>query len=193
MVPLPPAQCRQAGLCPTYPRSFRAGVAGAIPTYPCPQYYRSLSGWGPSPMQKYSTQRWPPEALRGRSWLLQQGHRRASEPPRPGALRSDALGTAPPPSSPCGRSRSRTAELIDSRAFSHLTASQQAESLFRQQRRPGELQACHLCIMADFPRPPAGEAGAAGLWGQPLIVEPSPGAVHTATLILLHGFTSTPQ
>jgi predicted esterase len=44
--------------------------------------------------------------------------------------------------------------------------------------------------MVDFPRPPAGES-IAELWGQPLIVEPT--AEHTATVILLHGFSSTPR
>ena len=44
--------------------------------------------------------------------------------------------------------------------------------------------------MVDFPRPAVGKS-AAELWGQSLIVEPT--AEHTATLILLHGFTSTPK
>jgi predicted esterase len=46
--------------------------------------------------------------------------------------------------------------------------------------------------MVDFPRPAASDRGVSQLWGQPLIVEPT-AAQHTATLILLHGFSSTPH
>lgn len=44
--------------------------------------------------------------------------------------------------------------------------------------------------MVDFPRPPVGQS-VAELWGQPLLVDPT--AEHTATVVLLHGFSSTPK